>query len=581
MEVFKSLGINVGGDQSLIKQPEQKTDLEKGEIETHVVRKGFGGNARDALESQLSKGFSLSMKKESLHAEPEGERVENPSLKNTHGEEFHSDNNKQVEKLQSTAEVIEQDRDGEDKDPKRKPKKRSEYDYASPGRGEGNARLVVSMKSEQSDGALFLKAMADKACGTIKKDLATSMRNAFGGGSAQAAPPKAPPPPPPPPPAASSGGGQTMNARMGNPFGKAGHPIPPIKPSMAAKKQPKDAEQKKEERQQKMGKSHDHESLIIMAPDPFNERTIANVHENSPGVAERRRTGARLDFSNILERSSMREEIDLKKKKAQKGALVDWAKEEEKEEEHKKSELDEIFDLIKGDKIEGGLADNKKPSEFPKKQMDMGKKVEREHTKDPKIAQEIASDHLAEDKKYYGKLKQMEAKKSFGFIKSAGQGGIVFDFGPLTGNPVADRATALLNEFADPIQTNNANYQRESYNEAIVEYTKKGEAGFGGTKTMFGNIEKGWADQLNKPMDQQVKEAFDAGQLNDTGFQANSKFAGTQANVGGTMVKAMSETDAAVLEMFKAEQEQLSQRDGGGFVADASTGGKIKITAGE
>jgi len=62
----------------------------------------------------------------------------------------------------------------------------------------------------------------------------------------------------------------------------------------------------------------------------------------------------------------------------------------------------------KSERIKGGLADKKKPSDFDKKKLKAGAKVELEHTSDKKIAQEIAMDHLTEDKDYYKKLKTIE-----------------------------------------------------------------------------------------------------------------------------------------------------------------------------
>lgn len=62
------------------------------------------------------------------------------------------------------------------------------------------------------------------------------------------------------------------------------------------------------------------------------------------------------------------------------------------------------------DKIPGGLADKKKPADFNASALKQGKKVESEHTSDKAIAQEIAMDHLTEDKKYYQKLKEVEKK---------------------------------------------------------------------------------------------------------------------------------------------------------------------------
>ena len=66
---------------------------------------------------------------------------------------------------------------------------------------------------------------------------------------------------------------------------------------------------------------------------------------------------------------------------------------------------------VQEDKIPGGLADRSKPEDFDKEQLDAGTEVEMEHTKDLKLAQEIAMDHLAEDPDYYKKLKKMEAGK--------------------------------------------------------------------------------------------------------------------------------------------------------------------------
>jgi Protein of unknown function (DUF5661) len=63
------------------------------------------------------------------------------------------------------------------------------------------------------------------------------------------------------------------------------------------------------------------------------------------------------------------------------------------------------------DRIPGGLADKKKPSDFDPRALRQGVKVEMEHTSDPEVASEIARDHLVEDKKYYDKLKVMESGK--------------------------------------------------------------------------------------------------------------------------------------------------------------------------
>lgn len=68
------------------------------------------------------------------------------------------------------------------------------------------------------------------------------------------------------------------------------------------------------------------------------------------------------------------------------------------------------------DRLKGGEADNVSEDKVNKKQLDMGQKVEMEHTDDPEIAREIARDHLAEelkegkekeDHEYYTNLRKM------------------------------------------------------------------------------------------------------------------------------------------------------------------------------
>jgi len=71
-------------------------------------------------------------------------------------------------------------------------------------------------------------------------------------------------------------------------------------------------------------------------------------------------------------------------------------------------------------KLKGGKGDKVPEAKVNKKQLDMGQKVEMEHTDDPEIAREIARDHLAEeleegrekeDHKYYTNLKKIHEDK--------------------------------------------------------------------------------------------------------------------------------------------------------------------------
>jgi hypothetical protein len=62
--------------------------------------------------------------------------------------------------------------------------------------------------------------------------------------------------------------------------------------------------------------------------------------------------------------------------------------------------------------LRGGRADRLRPSDFDPKELRRGTKHELEHTNDPKIAREIAMDHLAEDEAYYEKLEAIERRPS-------------------------------------------------------------------------------------------------------------------------------------------------------------------------
>jgi hypothetical protein len=59
------------------------------------------------------------------------------------------------------------------------------------------------------------------------------------------------------------------------------------------------------------------------------------------------------------------------------------------------------------DLIPGGLSEHSK-KKFDPQELSKGKKVEKEHSNDPKYSEEIAKDHLTEDPDYYNMLELME-----------------------------------------------------------------------------------------------------------------------------------------------------------------------------
>jgi hypothetical protein len=76
----------------------------------------------------------------------------------------------------------------------------------------------------------------------------------------------------------------------------------------------------------------------------------------------------------------------------------------------------------KADVLPGGLGDRRKLTDFPREEVQEGKKVEREHTNNPRVAAEIAKDHLTEDVRYYEKLEKMEKESAPAWLKGISDG---------------------------------------------------------------------------------------------------------------------------------------------------------------
>ncbi len=87
------------------------------------------------------------------------------------------------------------------------------------------------------------------------------------------------------------------------------------------------------------------------------------------------------------------------------------------------------------DHLQGGKADDKKPSDFDGKQLAKGRAHEHEHTKEGPLATEIAMDHLAEDPKYYDKLDKIEKSAGLppGLRNALLGGGVGAGLGALAG----------------------------------------------------------------------------------------------------------------------------------------------------
>ena len=130
--------------------------------------------------------------------------------------------------------------------------------------------------------------------------------------------------------------------------------------------------------------------------------------------------------------------------------------------------------------------------------------------------------------------RQKPAQPKIQYVKKSGNGGLIMDFG---GNgqfldPRFKEYENLMNRHGDPTQVGTATYQHESFNKALDDYVELGEHGY---------------DQKMQREDaSQIVEAQQNHEL------VKAKYAHTTTSVGGENITAQSETDAAIMEMFKS-----------------------------
>lgn len=85
--------------------------------------------------------------------------------------------------------------------------------------------------------------------------------------------------------------------------------------------------------------------------------------------------------------------------------------------------IEDIVDMLvsPNDVLKGGVGDDLDIEDFDEEQVDKGKDVEKEHSNDEDIIEDIVKDHLAEDGEYYDKLEDIEKKKESSLRKKAWQ----------------------------------------------------------------------------------------------------------------------------------------------------------------
>jgi hypothetical protein len=157
-----------------------------------------------------------------------------------------------------------------------------------------------------------------------------------------------------------------------------------------------------------------------------------------------------------------------------------------------------------------------------------------------------------------------------GFVKAAGKGGVVMEFGNKTGNPHADRFTELLDSHGDNTQKEIAKYQNNQYEKALTSFVTQGEDTYMSKST-------GKGVDLDTPMDKQVANEFAKGQLDVQ--EKRMQFSEKSLNVGGESVQAASETDAALIEMMNAEGQDLSGITDGPVIDATGSAEVMDLTA--
>ena len=84
--------------------------------------------------------------------------------------------------------------------------------------------------------------------------------------------------------------------------------------------------------------------------------------------------------------------------------------------------LFEFYPELSSNKLPGGKGDVTLSSDMDTAELALGVQIESEHTDDPDIATEIATDHLTEDPKYYSKLVSAGLSDEFPPISNSGLG---------------------------------------------------------------------------------------------------------------------------------------------------------------
>lgn len=162
--------------------------------------------------------------------------------------------------------------------------------------------------------------------------------------------------------------------------------------------------------------------------------------------------------------------------------------------------------------IKGGKGDKLNPKDLDQTQLQMGIKVEMEHTKDPKLAKEIAIDHLSEDPKYYTKLKSAKLEHKMNKSK------IIKLIENVVVQEMARIATLLQLSTTDDNEIDAkmpADLQKSGIVKQIINYFKNN----GNTPTAVIDMAKSFGYAAQQPINTQIQRLRSAGILVDKGLK--------------------------------------------------------------
>lgn len=144
--------------------------------------------------------------------------------------------------------------------------------------------------------------------------------------------------------------------------------------------------------------------MIELREEVKNALDITELTESQENETE----DERVDEDEYSEEIEIEAPIPSKVKSEREKKYTTVFKEKPKLNRAKARKIRELRKIKHIDQIEGGFADNKMPSDFDINELEDGISVELEHTDDPRIAREIAMDHLTEYPNYYQALEKME-----------------------------------------------------------------------------------------------------------------------------------------------------------------------------